>query len=72
VYIDRIIASSEARGQGFARCLYQELFAAARQAGHMRVVCEVNIDPPNPASEAFHALMGFAGVGKASIFDGAN
>jgi predicted GNAT superfamily acetyltransferase len=71
VYIDRIIVSSEARGQGLAKGLYQDLFAAAKQVGHVRVVCEVNIDPPNPASEAFHALMGFVGLGEASIHDGA-
>src|SRR5260370_13061374 len=59
VYIDRIIVASSARGQGIARILYDDLFAAAKQAGHDRVVCEVNIKPPNLASEAFHVAMGF-------------
>jgi hypothetical protein len=67
VYIDRIIISSAARGQGIARSLYEDLFAAAIQAGHDRVVCEVNIDPPNRVSEAFHAAMGFDAVGQATI-----
>jgi uncharacterized protein len=32
------------------------------------VVCEVNISPPNPASDAFHAALGFAEVGSASVY----
>ena len=67
VYIDRIIISRAARGQGLARSLYEDLFAAAKHAGHDRVVCEVNIDPPNRISEAFHAALGFAPVGEAAI-----
>src|ERR1700684_4472852 len=70
VYIDRIIVSSSARGRGIARLLYDDLFAAARNAGHDRVVCEVNIDPPNLVSEAFHAAMGFKPVGEATIHNG--
>src|ERR1039457_1331839 len=59
IYIDRIIVAASARGQGLARVLYNDLFDIARQAGRDRVVCEVNIVPPNPASEAFHLAMGF-------------
>jgi predicted GNAT superfamily acetyltransferase len=70
VYIDRIIVSSAARGLGIARLLYDDLFARAKQAGHDQVVCEVNIEPPNLVSEAFHAAMGFDGVGQATIYDG--
>jgi uncharacterized protein len=70
VYIDRIIVSSSARGQGIARLLYEDLFAVAKQAGHERVVCEVNIEPPNLVSEAFHRAMSFDEVGKATIHDG--
>jgi uncharacterized protein len=70
IYIDRIIVSSSARGLGIARLLYEDLFAAAKQAGHDRVVCEVNIDPPNLVSEAFHVAMGFDVVGQATIHNG--
>ena len=45
-------------------------FAAAMQAGHDRVVCEVNIEPPNLASEAFDLAMGFDGIGQGSIRKG--
>jgi predicted GNAT superfamily acetyltransferase len=71
VYIDRIIVSSAARGLGIGRLLYDDLFAMAKQAGQSRVVCEVNIEPPNPASESFHIAMGFDGVGQATIHNGA-
>jgi predicted GNAT superfamily acetyltransferase len=70
VYIDRIIVLSSARGRGIARLLYEDLFAEARKAGHDRVVCEVNIDPPNLVSEAFHATVGFKRVGEATIRNG--
>jgi hypothetical protein len=42
----------------------------AQQAGEDCVVCEVNIEPPNPASEAFHLAMGFEEVGQAAIHGG--
>ena len=66
----RALCASSARGKGIARLLYADLFAAAKQAGHDRGVCEVNIDPPNPASEAFHAAMGFDAIGEATIHNG--
>ena len=70
VYVERIIVSPAGRGQGIARALYQDLFVAAKRAGHNRVGCEVNIDPPNPVSEAFHRAMGFEEIGQATIHNG--
>ncbi len=67
IYIDRIVVAPEARGQGLARQFYDHLFAQARAVGHDLIVCEVNIDPPNPASDAFHAKIGFAPVGQALL-----
>jgi predicted GNAT superfamily acetyltransferase len=70
VYVDRIVVASSARGQGHARRLYDDLFEQAIAAGHDRVVCEVNSNPPNPASDAFHVALGFVEVGAASVYDG--
>ena len=70
VYVDRIVVAPAARGSGYARLLYADLFQHAGQAGHDIVVCEVNSDPPNPASDAFHAAQGFAEVGSAAIHQG--
>jgi len=71
VYIDRVIVEESARGQGIARLLYEDLFAAAHRAGVPRIVCEVNSEPPNPASDAFHLAMGFEKVGQAVLYNGA-
>jgi len=70
VYVDRVVVAAEARGRGHARRLYEDLFAHAARAGHSMVTCEVNAEPPNPASDAFHAALGFAEVGSAAIHDG--
>jgi predicted GNAT superfamily acetyltransferase len=70
VYVDRIVVAPHARGRGLARKLYDALIETASQAGHARIVCEVNIDPPNPQSDAFHAALGFAEVGSATIHGG--
>jgi hypothetical protein len=64
VYVDRIVVSEEARGRGLATKLYRHLFNAAALAGHAFVGCEVNVDPPNPASDAFHDSFGFDEVGR--------
>ena len=67
VYVDRIVVAPEARGRGHARRLYADLFDQAVHAGHERIVCEVNSEPPNPASDAFHAALGFTEVGAAVL-----
>ena len=70
VYVDRIVVAASARGRGCARQLYSNLFEHVALAGHDRVVCEVNKIPPNAASDAFHAALGFVEVGTASVYDG--
>jgi hypothetical protein len=67
VYVDRIVVAASARGRGLARLLYDDLFDEAARRGHSRVVCEVNSEPPNPASDAFHRALGFSQVGSARI-----
>jgi uncharacterized protein len=70
VYVDRIVVAPPLRGRGCARLLYADLFDRARRAGHDIIVCEVNSNPPNPASDAFHASLGFGEVGQATIHQG--
>jgi predicted GNAT superfamily acetyltransferase len=70
VYVDRVVTAAAARGQGHAATLYTALIEAARAAGHERITCEVNEDPPNPASDAFHAKFGFAPIGSAALPNG--
>lgn len=69
-YVDRVVVARHARGRGLARLLYQELFETAAAAGHSMIACEVNMDPPNPQSDAFHAAMGFEEAGSAEIYGG--
>jgi predicted GNAT superfamily acetyltransferase len=70
VYIDRVAVAPVARGRGHARRLYADLMEAATARGHDLVLCEVNSAPPNPASDAFHAALGFTEVGQADIHGG--
>lgn len=70
VYVDRIVVADSHRGRGLAGHLYGDLFDRARASGHDRVVCEVNLDPPNPGSDAFHGKMGFEEVGTAELEPG--
>jgi predicted GNAT superfamily acetyltransferase len=69
VYVDRVVVASCARGRGYARRLYRDVFDHALRAGHHQVFCEVNSRPPNPESDAFHAALGFSEVGSASVYD---
>lgn len=69
VYIDRIVVAKGSRKLGLGKLLYNDLTDAARAAGHTRLCCEVNIDPPNPASDIFHTRMGFEEMGRAHLPD---
>jgi predicted GNAT superfamily acetyltransferase len=69
VYIDRVAVAEGSRRKGLARILYADLADAARHAGYVRVCCEVNVDPPNPASDALHAALGFEEAGRAYLPD---
>ena len=70
VYVDRVVVAHAARGRGIARALYADLFQRAQSDGHSMICCEVNVDPPNPASDAFHASLGFHEIGRASMANG--
>ncbi len=70
VYVDRVVVAVHARRRGLAGRLYRELFARAAEAGHEWVVCEVNSAPPNPASDAFHARLGFTAIGAGQVDGG--
>ena len=69
VYVDRVCVSSEHRRKGIADALYDGLFGEVVMAEHTRICCEVNSDPPNPASDAFHQARGFEVVGERHLED---
>ncbi len=70
IYVDRIVIADHAKGQGLARKLYEALFATAASQGYSAIVCEINANPPNPASDQFHAALGFTPVGRADLPSG--
>jgi predicted GNAT superfamily acetyltransferase len=71
LYVDRVVVDEEHRGQGYGQALYADLFRRAEELGHDCIVCEVNVQPPNPGSDRFHAAQGFREVGRATFDHGA-
>jgi uncharacterized protein len=57
LYLDRIAVSARMRRLGIATRLYDAMEDAA--GAFERMVCEVNVQPPNPASLAFHGARGY-------------
>jgi uncharacterized protein len=65
MYLDRVAFSSEFQGRGFGTALYDDVHRrVASIDGMARWTLEVNLDPPNTASLAFHAARGFREVGQ--------
>jgi predicted GNAT superfamily acetyltransferase len=42
----------------------------AEELGHNCIVCEVNVQPPNPGSDRFHSAQGFREVGRGFVDNG--
>lgn len=70
LYVDQLAIAAAGRRQGLGRLLYQALADHARTARCERICCEVNAQPPNPDSMAFHQRLGFEQVGSMSVGDG--
>ncbi|MEM1145615.1 MAG: GNAT family N-acetyltransferase [Pseudomonadota bacterium] len=70
LYVDRIVVARESKGRGIGAALYRDLFAQAAKMGVPVITCEINVEPPNPASLAFHERFGFREVGRASSGNG--
>jgi predicted GNAT superfamily acetyltransferase len=62
-YLDRVVVDPSARRTGVATRAYDEIEDRARQVAP--VMClEVNLDPPNEPSLAFHRRRGYVEVGR--------
>lgn len=57
LYLDRIAVAAGARRQGLGAMLYDAIEDSARELG--RMVLDVNVEPPNEPSLAFHAARGY-------------
>jgi len=64
LYVDRIVVAPSQHGRGLGRELYAAVAARAAVLGLPEITCEVNLEPPNPGSLAFHARLGFAQIGE--------
>jgi predicted GNAT superfamily acetyltransferase len=60
-YLDRVAIDEAFRRRGLAALVYDEIERVA--APYSRLTLEVNIQPPNEASLAFHLARGFVEVG---------
>lgn len=67
LYIDRVVIAANRRGRGLGRMLYADLLSFARDMGVATMVCEVDDDPPNAASQRFHAAFGFREIGSQRV-----
>ena len=70
LYVDRIVIDQASRGSGIGRMLYTRVFEMAEAEGRAEVTCEVNLQPPNPESLAFHDRLGFSRVGEQATKNG--
>jgi uncharacterized protein len=70
LYIDQIAVAQSSRHAGVGAQMYQLLEQRARQQGLTSLTCEVNLEPPNPVSLAFHSRQRFVEVGTLTTSDG--
>jgi predicted GNAT superfamily acetyltransferase len=64
LYIDQVAIALPHQGKGLGRTLYDDLECYAHRNGIDALVCEVNYEPVNVASLAFHQQRGFSEVGR--------
>jgi uncharacterized protein len=65
MYLDRVAFDAAAQGRGLGTLLYAEVDRLMAERGDAsRLALEVNVDPPNEPSLAFHARRGFVEVGQ--------
>lgn len=70
LYICQIVIAPSQRGRGIARAFYEAAAEAAGREGLRLLCCDVNTDPPNPGSFAFHRRLGFAEMGHGTASNG--
>lgn len=70
LYIDRVVVAGDRQHAGLGGALYGDVGAWAAEQGIGRLVCEVNVEPPNEVSDAFHRRHGFVEVGTQWVADG--
>ncbi|MEM8621328.1 MAG: GNAT family N-acetyltransferase [Actinomycetota bacterium] len=65
MYLDRVAVDERYWRRGVGNALYDEVEAqVAQRPGSHELALEINVEPPNPRSLAFHDQRGFAEVGR--------
>ena len=70
LYICQVVVAPAHRGRGIARAFYEALADVARRQGVRLLCCDVNSNPPNPGSMAFHRQVGFTELGSGTASNG--
>jgi len=70
LYVDQIAVSASQRSRGIGAVLYEKLEQFAERNQLWSLVCEVNMNPPNPGSMAFHQRRGFTEIERLGTADG--
>jgi hypothetical protein len=68
LYVDRVAIKDGYRRQGLGKKIYNEVFRLAKEI-NIDVCCEVNTEPRNDPSLAFHETFGFKEVGTKKFDD---
>ncbi len=69
LYVDRVVVSAFAQGQGIGKRLYQDLIAYATESAISPITCEFDIEPLNAASQRLHRSVGFSEIGSQTLAD---
>lgn len=69
-YICQVVIAPEHRGRQIGRTFYGALADTARRQGAQFLCCDVNTNPPNPESLAFHHRLGFVEIGAGTASNG--
>ena len=66
LYLDRVVVDADRRGRGVGQRIYAEVQRLMRSdwPKFPTLALEVNLEPPNPESLAFHRKLGFDAVGE--------
>ena len=70
VYICQVVVAPEQRRHGIGHALYDAVADQAQRAGARVLCCDVNTNPPNPGSFAFHHKLGFVQIGEGRASNG--
>src|SRR5882724_6375960 len=70
LYICQVAVARAHRQRRIGRAFYQAMTDIARRQGVGILCCDVNTNPPNPDSFAFHRRLGFAEIGSGIASNG--